>query len=96
MNGIKKRIYVVISGRVQGVGFRYFVMEMVRVNFPNISGWVKNLPEGKVEVVAEGSTADLEEFIVKLKKGPRRSKVIDIDVKWCEPRGGLLGFDVTY
>jgi acylphosphatase len=96
MNGNRKRIYVVISGRVQGVGFRYFVMQMVRVNYPNVSGWVKNLSDWKVEVVAEGTTSELENLILSLKKGPPHSKVSDVDVEWCDPRGGLLGFDVTY
>lgn len=66
-----KSVYLVIGGRVQGVGYRYFVRH--KADELHISGWVRNTPEGRVEIEAEGEADDLDVFIEFLKIGPARS-----------------------
>lgn len=92
----KRRLFATIEGRVQGVGFRWFVMDTVRQKYPEIVGWVKNMPDGQVEVIAEGPEKDVDALLNHLKRGPRGARVDRVVVKWTDPRGGMLGFDVTY
>ena len=66
-----KSIFLVIVGRVQGVGFRYFAHHKA-VEF-NISGWVKNTPDGKVEIEATGEPENLNVFVDWMKIGPTRA-----------------------
>ena len=68
-----KRVRVIISGRVQGVGFRYFVREnAIRYG---VSGYVKNMPGGNVEIDAEGESERLDPFLDKCRQGPPQSRV---------------------
>ena len=64
-------MYLVISGRVQGVGFRYFVRQ--KALEMQISGWVKNTPDGKLEIEAEGENQNLDAFIEWMRIGPSRA-----------------------
>jgi acylphosphatase len=66
-------LHFLIQGRVQGVGFRWFVQR--EASELNIRGWVRNTEEGDVEVVAAGEAADLDELRSSLKRGPRGSRV---------------------
>jgi len=66
-----KSVYLVISGRVQGVGFRYFAMQKA-IEF-NIHGWVTNLPDGKIEIEANGEPENLNIFIDWMRIGPTRA-----------------------
>jgi len=93
---IEKRIHAYISGRVQGVGFRWFVVETVRHQYPGISGWVKNLYDGRVEILAEGTENDLIAFIKTMEKGPSFSHVTSLNIDWEDSKGELYGFDVNY
>jgi acylphosphatase len=68
-----KRIGAVVEGRVQGVGFRYFTQETACRH--HLSGWVRNTPEGNVELEAQGGTADIEAFVKELREGPQLSQV---------------------
>jgi acylphosphatase len=68
-----KSIYLVISGRVQGVGFRYFARQ--KAQELQISGWVKNTPDGKLEIEAEGDSQNLDAFIEWMRIGPSRAVV---------------------
>jgi acylphosphatase len=87
----RRRLEVTLHGRVQGVGFRYFVrQEAVRLG---LSGWVSNEPDGSVRVVAEGSAPALEQLQRVLRDGPSGARVENLDVRWAEPRG-LAGFGV--
>jgi len=63
-----KRVRVIISGRVQGVGFRYFVQE--KAFYFGIKGYVKNLPGENVEIDAEGDEKQLDAFLAACRKGP--------------------------
>jgi len=74
-----KRVHVFISGNVQGVGFRYFTKK--NAHSLGINGWVKNLPDGRVEAVFEGRDEDVVEMINRVKKGPTSSYVTDTEIK---------------
>ena len=85
----------VVRGRVQGVGFREFVLN--RARFLAVSGYVRNLPDGRsLEVVAEGSRSELEQLLEYLREGPRLSRVDAVDADWGEPTGAYDGFGVGY
>lgn len=72
------QIHVIIEGRVQGVGFRYYVLE--KASELGVSGWVRNTFQGQVEVVAEGQKETLDKFIELLKHGPSLSFITNIEV----------------
>ncbi len=82
----------VIQGRVQRVGFRYFTYDAARVE--NLHGWVRNRPDGSVEVLAEGEAESLERFEHKLRVGPPASRVEHVDVTDHGASGRDTGFDV--
>ncbi len=85
----------VVHGRVQAVGFREYVS--TRARFLRLSGYVRNLPDGRsLEVVAEGERRDLEQLLEYLHDGPRSSRVDAIDAEWSEPSGAYRDFGVVY
>jgi acylphosphatase len=73
-----KRMMAVVSGRVQGVSFRYYTARTARTM--GIVGWVRNLPDGTVQVVAEGDDADLDRFTAFLHVGSPAARVSQVDV----------------
>lgn len=89
-----KRIHVVVSGRVQGVAFRWATEDAAR-NL-GVVGWVKNLPDGSLEVMAEGEEVLLNQFIVFLKQGPRHAKVENIEIEWIDYQNEFSTFDIRY
>ena len=64
-----KRFHILLSGRVQGVGFRYFAKDCAEQL--KLTGWVRNLPDGKVEAEVQGQEAELLDLLSKLRRGPR-------------------------
>ncbi|AEB12088.1 acylphosphatase [Marinithermus hydrothermalis] len=88
---MQRRVVVLIRGRVQGVGFRAFAQK--KALELGLSGYAENLSDGRVEVVAEGEEALLEQFLAFLQQGPRLSRVEGVEVQWSEP-SGLRGFYV--
>ena len=86
--------HIVVSGMVQGVGFRYFTMRIARKR--QLTGWVRNLPEGEVEIEVEGPRGLIESLIKDLKVGNTWAQVTDIDVRWSAFSGKYTGFDITY
>ena len=78
---------IVISGRVQGVGYRFFVLE--EAERLGICGWVRNLSDGRVEAEVEGSETTLGEFVKRLEVGPRLSHVANVVV---EPADGATTY----
>jgi acylphosphatase len=84
------RAHVFISGRVQGVGYRYSTMD--EADRLGVHGWVRNLPDGRVEAVFEGSKTVVEEMIRWCHKGPSAAVVKDVAVEYEEPEG-LRGFE---
>ncbi|RKX83285.1 MAG: acylphosphatase [Spirochaetes bacterium] len=84
----------IVTGRVQGVGFRWFVLG--RARSLDITGWVRNLPDGSVEVRAEGSEAALESLESLLEKGPAGSMVRDVQSRPSSASERYHDFDITY
>ena len=79
---------------VQGVFYRRFVVEEARKT--GLSGMVRNLPDGRVEVVAEGTRENLEVLVSRLKQGPPGASVSGLELDWGEETQGLAGFDIAY
>jgi len=91
---MEKRLHVYYSGMVQGVGFR-FTAERVAVAL-GLLGWVKNLSDGRVEVVCEGEESRLIEFLNKMKNGPLKHYITDTQVKWQEATGEFEDFTIRF
>ncbi len=83
----------VAQGRVQGVGFRFFVVDRARAL--QLVGTCRNLSNGDVEVVAEGEEGALEAFVVGLNQGPRMSHVDKVHVVWLPPTGEFATFSIA-
>jgi acylphosphatase len=81
-----------ISGRVQGVGFRYFTEAAARRE--GVHGWVRNLPDGCVEIEAEGDAESLERFERALRQGPPGARVGAVEVDHTVPHGHETGFTI--
>jgi acylphosphatase len=92
MNTAKAHLF--IEGRVQGVFYRAFTRNLAAKL--GISGWVRNLYDGRVEAVFEGSREQIEKAIEGCRKGPVGSSVSNIDVRWEESEGEYKGFEVRY
>lgn len=84
--------HIVVKGMVQGVGFRYFVHNKAAAL--GLSGWVRNLYDGDVEISVEGDRSLVEEFIAQVKVGPRSAQVNDLVVQWNKPSGELTDFNI--
>jgi acylphosphatase len=84
-----QRITVLVSGRVQAVGYRYFVQQ--KAKDLGLAGRAENLSDGRVEVVAEGDGEMLKELLHFLRIGPIHAKVEAVEVQWAES-SGLSGF----
>jgi acylphosphatase len=86
------RLDAVVRGRVQGVGFRYFVLaEAMRLG---VTGWVANERDGTVRCVAEGPRAVLETLLGLLREGPRGAWVDDVGATWGPAAGTIRDFSV--
>jgi acylphosphatase len=81
-----------VRGRVQGVGFRWFVER--EAHLLQIAGWVRNNPEGTVEVLAHGTRDQLAGLHSRLREGPRAARVDEVQVSEAEPVPGLTSFQV--
>ena len=82
-----------VRGRVQGVGFRYFVESAAMRE--GLHGWVRNLPDGSVEAQAEGDADAIERFERALRHGPPAARVDEVRVDAVNPTGRDTGFSVT-
>ncbi len=91
---MKSRARIFISGRVQGVFFRDHTQRWA--SSLRIKGWVRNLPDGRVEAVAEGLKKDIDSLIRELEQGPPMSRVDDISVSWENFTGEFSEFRVTF
>lgn len=87
-----KQAHVFISGFVQGVGFRQFVKRKAREL--GLRGWVKNLPDNRVEALFQGDGKKIEEVIAHCQKGPFLSEAEDVVVEWEEVQEKIEGFMV--
>jgi acylphosphatase len=77
-----RRLNARIIGRVQGVGFRYYAERQARRL--SLTGWIQNLPDGVVEICAEGDEASLERLIDWCHEGPPSAAVTDVQVTWSD------------
>jgi acylphosphatase len=82
----------VIAGRVQGVGFRWFAHDAAAIE--GVHGWVRNLADGTVEVVAEGDGASVDRLEAAVRRGPAQARVERVDVEDIAPAGRTTGFEI--
>lgn len=87
-----KRVHLFISGKVQGVYYRAYTREVAERL--GIKGWVRNLPDGRVEVVAEGDESALKNLIAWCWEGPPLAKVEYVEEIWEEPTGEFNDFRI--
>ena len=85
------RAHALVSGRVQGVFFRAETSRLARSR--GLAGWVRNLPDGRVEAVLEGPRQAVESMLEWMRVGPRGAAVSSVDVSWEDPEREL-GFRV--
>jgi acylphosphatase len=82
----------VIAGRVQGVGFRWFTHDAAARE--GVHGWVRNLADGSVEVVAEGDIASIDRLEAAVRRGPASARVTHVEVEEHAPTGRVAGFEI--
>ncbi len=89
-----EELYAVVSGRVQGVGFRYFVVQTAQTL--GLRGYARNDSTGDVEVVAQGPRPALEHLLVLLRQGPSAARVQDVEATWRTRTEHFSGFHVRW
>jgi acylphosphatase len=90
--GDPRRLDAVVRGRVQGVGYRFFVVRAAMDL--GLVGWVANLPDGAVRCVAEGEAAALESLAERLRRGPAAALVDEVLTAWPPPTGEFSDFSL--
>ncbi len=90
----KFRVHIFVSGFVQGVFFRSETRAKAREL--GLFGWVRNLEDGRVEIVAEGEKEKLEKLVEWAKKGPDLARVNGLDVEWSESKSEFKNFEIRY
>ena len=90
----RSRMQIYYAGRVQGVGFRY-TARTVALGF-EVTGSVRNLPDGRVELIAEGERAELEEFRRAIQDSEVGALIRNEDLSWGESTGGFRGFEIVH
>ena len=88
------RIHCLISGRVQGISFRSFTVKIAERL--GLTGWVKNLPDGRVESMVEGEEKNVEKFLRLLNKGPILSRVNEVKIEREKYTGDFSDFKIIY
>ncbi len=83
-----------VSGLVQGVNFRWFTQRQAA--HLGVTGWVRNLPDGSVEFVAEGDRSSLDALVEAVRVGPASAAVETLDTDWSAPTGEFHRFEVRY
>ncbi|MFH0778502.1 MAG: acylphosphatase [Candidatus Eisenbacteria bacterium] len=88
------RAHIVVSGMVQGVGYRFFALRQGRAL--GLKGFVRNVPDGTVELEVEGERESIESLLSALREGPRAARVSQVSVSWREFGGELGDFEVGF
>ncbi len=88
------RAHVFVSGRVQGVFFRDHTQRWA--SSLSLTGWVRNLYDGRVETVVEGEKEKIEGLIAKLKQGSPMADVTNVEISWEDFKGEFAGFRITF
>lgn len=91
---MKARAHILVSGQVQGVFFRDHTQRWA--SSLELTGWVKNLRDGRVEALVEGDNESIRDLINKLNQGPPLARVEKIDVNWEDYKGEFKYFQITY
>ena len=94
MSQVKKRVHVFYAGRVQGVGFRATAEEVAK-RF-GVVGWIKNLRDGRVELLAEADETTLERFLDAIRTGPMKNFINDVDIAWSSASDTFDEFEIRY
>ena len=89
-----KRIHAIVKGKIQGVSYREFTRREAEAL--GVAGFVRNLKDGNVEIVAEGEEKKLKDFERKFRKGPLMAFVTDVELKEEPATGEFDGFDLRY
>ena len=87
------RAHVYVAGMVQGVFFRQNIRRQAQMH--NVTGWVRNLPDGRVEAVFEGEETQVKALLDFCRKGPRGASVADISVSWEPFKGEFQSFKIA-
>ncbi|MGI0038016.1 MAG: acylphosphatase [Nitrososphaera sp.] len=90
----KVRAHIFVTGRVQGVYYRQNTMETAEAH--GVTGWVRNLPDGRVEAVLEGDEVSVKKVIEWCKVGPPRAEVEKVDTKFESYAGNISEFTISY
>lgn len=90
----REELHAVVHGRVQGVGFRYFVVE--RALALDLRGFARNTSNGDVEVLAQGPRPALERLLLLLQRGPSAAYVTEVTTTWRQPTEHFSGFHVRW
>jgi len=88
------RVRIFAGGCVQGVAYRFFAEKYA--DRMGITGWARNLPDGRVEVLAEGSGGNIEVFLELLREGPRLARVDSFDIRREASTGEFRDFQVVF
>lgn len=91
---MKARAHLFVSGRVQGVNYRWFTADAA--DALKLTGWVRNLPDFRVEAMFEGERENIEKAIIICKQGPPASRVTDVDVTWENQIEGFSDFEIRH
>jgi acylphosphatase len=90
----KIRAHIFVSGKVQGVYYRQNTMEAAKAE--KVTGWVRNLPDGRVEAVLEGDEPSVNKIVEWCQKGPPRAEVEKVDATLGKYTGEFSDFTITY
>jgi len=91
---MKVRAHVFVSGRVQGVFFRHETRREAKMR--GVKGWVRNLPDGRVEAVFEGEGEAVKQLIEFCRHGPPGARVTGVEVRWEDYMGEFKDFEIRY
>jgi acylphosphatase len=91
-SGVLEQLHALVTGHVQGVGFRWFTVHAARE--AGVQGWVRNLPDGSVELIAQGSQEALQRLLGALRRGPSGSRVRQVVEDWQTAAEPLHGFEI--
>jgi len=94
MSETQARVLILVSGMVQGVGYRFFVERKARQL--RLCGYARNLPDGRVEVEAEGEKGMLEELIKECRIGPPAARVTGVQTEWLPYQAEFQNFSIDF
>jgi acylphosphatase len=91
---LRTRAHIYVSGNVQGVFYRYETKKHAELH--GVNGWVRNLPDGRVECLFEGEKEDIEKTIDFCSQGPPAADVDNVDIQWEDLKGEFNDFQIKY